>query len=136
MAFFYPYTQNDALKAVQMQTIFALCGGVLFFALRENAAGLAYFCGSMVCLVANIFMYRCVFSRSGARQAKKIIAAFYRAEVGKILLTAAGFAGGLLWGLVPVWLFIGYILTQCVFWLFPVCWAITEKKRINKWDVG
>jgi ATP synthase protein I len=127
----YRHTQNDALKAIQTQAVVCVFSvGVVSLSFGSRAC-VAFFCGSVICLLANILMYRCVFANVGASKAKKIIAAFYRGEIGKIVLTTLGFAGALIAGVPPVWMFGGYVFTQGMFWIFPVYWAISQGNNIK-----
>jgi F0F1-type ATP synthase assembly protein I len=123
------YTQNDALRAIQTQVVFLVLACLSGLIHSGKLAGVSLLCGGSICLVANIFMYRCVFSSIGAQKAKKILTAAYRGEVGKIFLTALCFAVALMAGVFePAWLFGGYVITQGVFWIFPLCWAVSQNK--------
>lgn len=87
---------------------------------NEKEAG-SFVLGGLICLLPNIYLYVRVFSYFGARAAKQIVNAFYRGEIVKAALTAAGFIAALSMGWVlPLWLFVGYIVTQGGFWVGPV----------------
>lgn len=79
--------------------------------------GKSFLLGGSLAPLANAYFYIRVFSHFGARAAKKIVSAFYRGEAIKVALTATAF--GVLfqarWGLLPLWLLVGYITAQVIF---------------------
>lgn len=115
-----------------MQTGFGLILSVSAMIFVHIDAGKALFCGAGVCMVANIFMYRCAFAYAGATQAKKIIKGFYIGEIGKLVLSAIGFGAALGTKMLhPLWFFIGYLSTQGAFWVYPV-WSALYQKNNNR----
>lgn len=121
---------NDALWAIVVQFLLMLLllPGV-WWKWTLPAAG-SWFVGGLVCVLPNIYLYRRVFSFFGARQAKKIISAFYWGEAIKLLLTAICFVGALQipW-ILPLWVFLGYIFAQIGFWIAPIVLGFWRGKR-------
>lgn len=58
----------------------------------EPAAGKSVLMGGLLFLLPQAWFSWRVFRHRGARAAREIVQGFYRAEAGKFLLTAAGFA--------------------------------------------
>lgn len=120
-----PLHRNDALMAIiaQSSLVFVLLW-IVWVGFGHQAAG-AFALGGMICVIPNLCMYRMVFAHFGASQTKRIIQAFYLGEAVKLLLTALGFAGAfLIPGVMPLWLFLGFITAQVGFGLvsiFGVC---------------
>lgn len=130
----YRFIRNDALKTVQCQSAIILVLWAIISGVYSKNAGWAFVGGALVCLIANIFMYHCVFANQGASKAKRIVSDFYRGEVGKILLTAGLFAVAFRVGLLPHWVLAGYIMAQAAFWIFPIASAFAVKPTDNRWD--
>lgn len=105
--------------------LFASCVGILL----GLAAARAFIEGGVACILPNMFLVNRLFAHRGARQAKKIVTAFYVGEAGKLILTA------MLTGLVlhrspdhVGFFFAGLILAQSA-----VIWApmAIDKLRLN-----
>ena len=61
-------------------------------ALVEPDAGRSVAMGGLIFLLPHAWFAERVFRRQGARAAREVAQGFYRAEAGKFLVTAAGFA--------------------------------------------
>ncbi len=114
-------SRNDAFWAVVTQFMVVIILSLITGFVWQARAGGSFFIGGLVCVLPNVYLYWQVFSYSGARAAKQIIKALYLGECVKLLLTAVGFAGALMisW-MLPMWLFVGFIVAQMGFWLAPI----------------
>jgi len=123
------FLNNDALWAVAGQCVFAIifsCAIGLHWGLRPGVSALV---GGMIGVLPNISLYLRVFSHFGAKNAQKIVNAFYRGEAIKLIMTAILFTAAFFVPVfIPLWLFIGYILAQLGFWLGPILKPVLHKK--------
>src|SRR3990167_1301366 len=88
--------RNDAFWSVVAQIIIASFLSLIVWLIWDLIVAGSFFAGGMNCVLPNIYLYRRVFAFFGARQANRIVKAFYWGEGMKLLLTAAGFWGALL----------------------------------------
>lgn len=76
--------------------------------------------GGLICVLPGGLMAELLFAHKGARQARKMVSAFYLGEVGKLLLTAGLFL--LVWRLAaphaPA-LLTGFLVAQSAYWWAP-----------------
>ena len=70
--------------------LFALAVGIASF--FEPAVGRSVAAGGLIFLLPHAWFAERALRRQGARAAREVAQGFYRAEAGKFLLTAAGFA--------------------------------------------
>jgi ATP synthase protein I len=78
-------------RLLLLQTgLLAVAATAAWFA--DRAIGTAMAFGGLVFLVPQAWFAERVFRRQGARAAREVTQGFYRAEAGKFLLTAVGFA--------------------------------------------
>jgi ATP synthase protein I len=124
------YWNNDALWAVVGQLVFAIIFSSIVWIHWGLRSAVSIFVGGMICVLPNIYLYMRVFSYFGAQQAQKIANAFYWGEMIKLVMTAGLFTGAFfLPYLIPLWLFIGYILAQFGFWLGPILMGFWKNKN-------
>lgn len=122
------FPHRDALWALVTQALIVIiCIPIIWYFWQIQAAG-SLLVGGLVCLLPNIYMYRRAFAHFGARQAKQILKDMFWGEAVKLVLTAVCFCGALVlpW-VIPVWLFIGFILAQVGFWLAPIYLGVRNK---------
>lgn len=102
-----------AQRLLLAQFAVSLVLGLSFLPLGEEHAwsGLA---GGMIAVVANGFFAFRVFAPYRAQQPERMVAGFYGAELAKLILTGAMFAGAFLWirPLSAAALFGGYLVVQ------------------------
>ncbi|MGD9592521.1 MAG: ATP synthase subunit I [Candidatus Berkiella sp.] len=125
--------QNEALWAVALQFPLAIILSPFLAGTYGLVATGSYVVGALVCVLPNFYLYRRVFAHQGARAAKKIFKSLYWGEMVKILFTAAGFGLAAMtdWVL-PIWLFVGYIMAQLCFVITPVVLGIVKFKNNQK----
>jgi len=81
------------------QAITTAAAALVTWIVADGAATLAALYGGVVVLLPTAYFAVRVYLRGGGRQAAEILAGFYRAEFGKLLLTALLFLfGALLFG--------------------------------------
>ncbi len=88
------------------------------FSTREACSALV---GGGICTVSNAYFARCAFSMTGARKAGQILTAFYRGEVGKLVITVVLI--GMSLRFLPIMaapFFVAFIVVQGTFWLSPM----------------
>lgn len=80
--------------------------------------------GGLVCALPNLVFAWMAFRFQGARAAKRVVSAFYKAEMLKFGLTVVLFAGvfALVRPLNPIFFFVAYVAVQALHWLSP--WII------------
>ncbi len=113
--------QNEALWAVALQFPLVILFSPLIAGIYGVIAAGSYVVGGLICVLPNFYLYQRVFKYKGARAAKKIFKSLYWGEMVKVLLTAIGFGLAVRtdWVL-PVWLFVGYIMAQFSFFITPL----------------
>jgi ATP synthase protein I len=90
-----------------------------------NASG-SVLLGGVVWIIPNLYMVYRLFSNVSARAVQQIVRTFYRAEIIKLLLSAALFIGMV--KLLPLQLgpfSLGYIAAQITFWLTSLMTAMS-----------
>ncbi|MGH8121375.1 MAG: ATP synthase subunit I [Rudaea sp.] len=90
---------NDASLAWALcagQAITAALAAVVAWIVAGKAASLAALFGGMAVIVPTAYFAARIYLRGGGTQAAEILGAFYRAELGKLLLTALLFLVGAL----------------------------------------
>lgn len=101
-------------------TMTGLCGAVFYMTIGGHAAISSLFAGLTVSLPSYYFAQK-LFTYRGAKQARKIVNAFYQGEALKIILTIIMLA--LVFSLMkikPLPFFITFIVVQFSFWLAPL----------------
>lgn len=126
-----PLSHNDALWAIitQLLALIIFSPWVWIFWCAQPAQ--SFVIGGLICILPNIYLYRRVFAYSGA-QALRIVKALYWGEAVKIILTAGFFASALpqQW-ILPLWLFVGYLVAQGGFWLGPIFLALWRNRFVR-----
>lgn len=79
--------RQRAYKVIQWQILVALIATIIAGLLSGAQAAGSIFSGCVVCILANYYFARKLFSIKGRDVAKKFIKSFYRGEIRKILLT-------------------------------------------------
>lgn len=112
---------NDAYRIVMTQ-LFAVVVLFPFVQLYwDRATAISVTLGGLICVLPNLFLYRCMFAHFGAQAAQKILRGFYFGECCKILLTAVLFSIAFnVQGILPKSLLMGFVLTQGFFWFAPL----------------
>lgn len=82
------------LILVQLGTTMVMALVILPLGTEQAWSG---FAGGMVAVVANGFFALRVFAPYRAQQPERLVGSFYGAELGKLILTGALFAGAFLW---------------------------------------
>ena len=88
---------NDASLAWALcagQTITTALAAVVAWVVADKAASLAALFGGMVVILPAAYFAAKIYLRRGGSQAQEILGTFYRAELGKLLLTALLFFVG------------------------------------------
>lgn len=125
-----PRIGNDADWSILTQLLFIALLLPITWWLWSKKEALSVTAGWLICLLPNLYLYWRVFAIKGARQAQGMVKAFYRGEAVKWMLTVLLFALflSLKW-VAPAGLFIGYILTQIVFFVPPILISYLNLKR-------
>lgn len=93
----------DQVHLRGLSLAWALCGAQaittviatsLIWGIWGYTSGAAAFYGGAVVIVPNAYFAFRVYSRSGGANGDQVLGAFYRAEAGKLVLTALLFIGG------------------------------------------
>lgn len=123
--------QKEALWAIMVQFPLVIILSPVIGILQGMQSAASFVVGGLICVLPNLYLYRRVFSHQGARAAKKIFKSLYVGQMVKIVLTAIGFflAVSTEWVL-PLWLFMGYILAQLSFALTPLLMSYVKLKKI------
>ena len=80
--------------------------------------------GGAVCIIPTLYFSRKLFKHRGARQAKKIVRAFYAGEAIKIALSIVLFSLVFMTVTIdPLAFFITFIVVQCMHWFAPWLFA-------------
>lgn len=111
-----------------IQICVLLCVSAISWFFAGNVAGYSALLGAWVCLCSGWLFATIFFKHHGAKNAKKILNAFYMGEVFKLLLTGACFA--VIFASIEVkglHFFGGYITTQMTYWFAP--WFISTKSK-------
>lgn len=119
-----PYQVEAKSVIVSQACVMMTLSFVLFWIDKQIMASFAV--GAMIAILPNVYLYKKAFRYFGASKAKQIFRAFYFGEAVKWVITAACFAVAtqLSW-ILPIVLFIGFIVAQVVF-------ALSGCMRINK----
>jgi len=81
------------------QAITTVIAGVVVWAAWGSAAARAALFGGVIAIVPTLYFAAKIYLRSGGATAAEVLGAFYRAEVGKLVLTALLFwIGALMFG--------------------------------------
>jgi len=129
----YQLSRNDAFWAIVAQCFLTLMVFPWLLVFQRQNDGVSFVLGGLICISANILMYRRVFAYFGAKSAQQIVKAFYWGQALKMVLTAIAFAVAIkAKNIEPFWLFIGYLVAQSGFWLGPMLLNFWRKQ----WLVG
>lgn len=124
------FPKNDALWALisQFLCIITMLFAALILSSKLIAGSLAL--GGLACFLPNLYLYRSVFKHFGASNAKNILKGLYWGEIVKIFLTIAIFGLILVYipRALPLYLFVGYLITQIIFWVPPILLAALKIK--------
>jgi ATP synthase protein I len=123
--------RQNAYKLIAIQCLMI---GLVSIGLLFNSFRSAYslFLGGVCYVLPNIYFAYNFFKNMGARNAKKMIRAFYIGEVVKFLMI--GVLSILVFKLFTINLllfFIGFIVTQVAFWIAPQCLNLCPKKVVG-----
>lgn len=121
---------NEAWWALVVQGVGLIVAAPLAWFLKDKYVAGSLLIGGSACLLPNIYLYHRVFRHFGAKNAHKMIKALYLGEVVKLILTGLLFAVGLsiVW-IKPLYLFVGYLFAQIIFWVAPVAWGFTRRNN-------
>lgn len=127
-----PLSHNDALWAIVAELVVVTILSLWVWALFDTKVVKSFVAGGFICILPNIYLYRRIFAYRGAQARERIVKAFYWGETVKILLTVGCFASMLPrpW-ILPLWLFIGYLVAQAGFWLGPLFLAIWRNRFVG-----
>lgn len=121
---------NEAWWALVVQGVGLMVIAPLAWFLKDKFVAGSFLFGGSACLIPNVYLYHRVFRHFGASNARKMIKALYLGEVVKLVLT------GLMFGLCltiswvkPLYLFVGYMFAQGIFWVAPFIWGVRKRKQ-------
>jgi ATP synthase protein I len=120
---------NEAWWALVVQGVGLILIAPLAWFLKDKFVAGSFLFGGAACLVPNIYLYHRVFRHFGAQSAHRMVKALYLGEMVKLLLTGAIFALSLtITWIRPLYLFIGYLIAQGIFWVAPLIWGLSKRK--------
>lgn len=110
------WVRQEALGIIATQSIFVALLTPVVTAGWGLPVGGSFLLGGLIAPLANSYFCFRAFSYVGARAAKRIVAAFYKGEAIKMVISAVGFyvAFSTPW-VSPLWVFVGYIAAQIGF---------------------
>ncbi|MCB1828281.1 MAG: ATP synthase subunit I [Coxiellaceae bacterium] len=109
--------RGKAVKHVLIQAIPVIMISALLLIYSRQIA-FSFLLGGMVCVLPNLYFARRFCLRTGAQNPRALLNDLYRAEIGKLILTA--FTFWLIFSCIPVTIapvFIGFITAQVAFWV-------------------
>ncbi len=122
-------SRQQALTFLKLQCLTALLVAVAFLLVSFQQM-IGALVGGVICVLANSFFVYKAFRVSGARQAKGIMGGFISGEIGKITITVMLMIGVFLYTTLPTLpVFIGFLLTQSVFWIAPF---VFKRPQVSK----
>ncbi len=120
------------LVGLQALVVVVIAAGWLLGGLKESLSTLL---GGVACVVPRLYFARRLFSRTSARDAKKIIMSFYIGEVVKLALSAVMVLLIIKFITVAIVPFItGFVGAQFGFWLAPMVSNIDTTRRSGSID--
>ena len=124
--------QNEAWWALVIQGVGLVVLAPLAWVIKDKFVAGSLIMGGAACLLPNVYLYRRVFKYFGARNAHKMLKSLYWGEVVKLIFTGVIFGISLTvdW-IKPLYLFMGFLYAQVVFWLAPIIWGI-RKRQTNR----
>lgn len=129
-----PKGRAYALEIVTAQVVVSL--GLSLFGLPLNTqAAIAILSGGMICSLANLWLAIVAFRPALGKPPGQMLAAFYLAELGKFVITAAlfllAFKKTALFKqpLYALLLFAAYAMVQCSAWAYP----LARRKLLELW---
>lgn len=129
----YQLSRNDAFWAIAAQCLITLVALPWLLVFYKQNEVVSFLFGGLICIAANVLMYRRVFTYFGANAAQQIVKAFYWGQALKMVLTATAFGVAIkIKNIEPLWLFVGYLVAQSGFWLGPMLLNFGRKQ----WAVG
>ncbi len=127
------FPHNEAWWALVVQGVGLMIAAPLAWLLKDKFVSGSILLGGSACILPNIYLYHRVFRHFGAQSAHKMLKALYLGEVVKLLLTATIFALSLTQAWIkPLFLFIGYLFAQGIFWVAPLFWGFAKRKTKKK----
>ena len=112
------YQQAKKLLLIQAILLVLVASFGLF---KEFKVAMALLSGGVAVFLANVYFVYKAFSKSGARQSKQVVGAFYFGETVKIIMSAGLLvAGFVLFPGFEIFVLVGYIAALFSQWLAPV----------------
>lgn len=123
-----PKGRAFALEIVAAQVILSLGLGLCGLFVSKQVA-IVILSGGMICSLANLWLAISAFRPALGKSPGEMLAAFYRGEIGKFVITAMLFL--IAFKQVALFrqannallIFMAYILVQCTFWAYPLARA-------------
>ena len=113
--------RKQAMRIITWQLIVVILLGLICGIFYNILIAKSAVTGGLIAFLPNLLFVLLVFSETGALAAKRIVKRFYLAEGLKLMITAILFVLALVLLVVePLPLFIGFIITQMIFWFAPL----------------
>lgn len=107
------------IKIIKIQCIILLILSAVVAFVYHLPTGISFFIGGLISIIPGFLFGQIFLKRTGAREAKEVMNAFYSGEAVKLVATVLLFFLAFQWhGIVAVALFIGFIITQLLYWIF------------------